>query len=377
MALQYQIVPNALTADPSYRALVVQDVIDTDQTVSGLALKIPQVSESTIKIVIEELANFTEQMLNEGKSVNIAGFARFFHSIPGRLESANSTVQASSVQVQASISTPVEQRVRTQVSLSRLPFIERVPSMSSILDASGKQNFLGTLLTIRGDGLDFDSNSNSQGVFVSNTHTNTVYRMSTYASVTNTQVIGLNDFISTPIVDQYNEFDIGVRVRYTPNGTLRFGNHRYPSRYTRHVTDDDDVIDNNHIFFTHFEGQDLDSVTVSDISYDNRNVGVYDYRISVKTDLAGVIRPESTLEFTVTSQDNTVKTHTLACYDGEIPVTTFVLDDLALGNREIDDEILSLTLTISNISEFWKAINFSYGGKITEVLQWTVIPPAP
>lgn len=378
MPLQYQIVPNALTSEPSYRALVNQDVIDAEQVISDLELRIPHVGNSTIRTVIDELAKYTEEMLIQGHSVSIAGYVRFFHSIPGRLESADSTVSSDSVQVQSAISTPMEQRVRTSVSLQRLPFVEKVPSLSSIVDASGKQNYLGSLLTIKGDGLDFDQQASSQGVFVTNTHSNAVNRMSTYASVTNTQVIGLNDFITTPVTTQYNEFMIEARVRYTPNGSLRFGNYRYPSRYIRHVTDDEDVFDNADIFYTHFEGSDFNPVAIDSVTYDNQNAGVYDFTLSIKTDLAGIIRPESRLSITAISSDGGETDFSFACYEGETPVTTFVLDPLSLGNRNADDEITNIVLTIANIAEFWRAINFAYGGKIDEVIQWTMIPtPIP
>lgn len=134
------------------------------------------------------------------------------------------------------------------MSLSRQPYVERTPVLSSVVDANGQQNFLGVIITIKGDGLGFTSSDNFQGIFIEKTSDNSRQRMSVYASVTNGQVVGLNDMVTTPIDGPENEFLITAKVRYTPNGNLRTGVYGVPSRYTRQLSMNAGVLDDPSIF---------------------------------------------------------------------------------------------------------------------------------
>lgn len=374
MSLQYQIVPNALTSEPSYRSTVIQNIIDTQQVIDDLSLRMPHLTKSTLSSVIEELSIYTREMLTAGHSINITGFVRFFHSIPGRLNTPDSSVTASSVQVQTSISTVIEQFVKNNISLQQLPFVEKTPSISSITDSQGRQNYLGDLLVIKGNLLDFDENSSDQGIFVDNTYDDSQSRMSIYATVTNTQVIGMNNFITTPITNEHNEFKISVKAKYTPNGTTREAQYRYPSRYARHLTDTSGTIDNPNIYYSKYEG-DFNGASFTSITYDNAVTGNYSFELAAITDLAGEIRPDSQITFTVSFVDTdnlltpgkTVKqSFTFFCYENEIPVTSFTLDGLSIDNANIDNKVTSLTIQVPNIEKLWKVINFNYGGEIDE-----------
>jgi nucleoid DNA-binding protein len=248
MPLNYRVVPNALTVEPSYRADVLQDVLSLDDVSTQVAISLPQVGKGTIELVISSLRSVIINELSSGRSVNLEGFVRFFPSIPGRLDSPTSTTTVDNVQINSSISTAFEQETKIGMSLSKQPYVERVPVISSIVDASGANNFLGTILTIKGDGLNFSPVDETQGIFIKKTQDDTEVSMSIYASITNGQVVGLNDMITEPISTAGNEFQISARVRYTVNGNLRTGTYLVPSRYTRGITDTDGTPDDNSIF---------------------------------------------------------------------------------------------------------------------------------
>ena len=179
MPLNYRVIPNALTVEPSYRADVLQQVTSLDEVIEQVAVSLPQVGSGTIGLVIEALRNTIADELNSGRSVNLEGFVRFFPSIPGRLDSPDSTTTVDNVQINCSISTAFESSAKIGMSLSRQPYTERVPVISSIIDASGRSNYLGTILTLKGDGLNFTQADELQGVFVTKTQDDTASRMTT------------------------------------------------------------------------------------------------------------------------------------------------------------------------------------------------------
>jgi hypothetical protein len=375
MSLEYRIIPNPLTVEPSYRSEVIQNIVTLDQVIVDLSLLLPQVGAGTIALVINGLKDVIESKLTEGYSVSLDDFARFFHSIPGRLDTPDSTVTSSAVQVNAAISTSIEGRVRDSISLSRIPFQEKTPSIALISEAGGKNNFLGQMMVLKGSGLDFDSTKSDEGVFFVNTHTGTGVRPSQYALVTNTQVIALNDVVTTPVATQYNEFLIDARVRYTPNGSLRTGTSSTPTRYYRQVVDDDGNIDNNVLFYSNYSGTEYDSTTVDDITYDNSYAGNYQFSISMTTDLSGVIREDSRLSVTVVDQMHDVTwPFIFDMFDGSAYVTSITLDALSIQNDNADDEIQQIVLSIPDIANFWKNINFQYRGSIQEQVYWQYIP---
>lgn len=367
MPLTYSVVPNALTTPPSFRASPeYSDVIDLEQMIKDLALRNPGIGSGVVSMVMSSLAQYIDDMLSEGKSVNWDGFLRFFHSIPGRLE-ADESALSSAVQVQCSVSTPFEQGIRQRVSLSRMPFIQRTPSIASVVDNGG-------ILTLRGDGLDFDSSADNQGVFITNSYSGTSTRMTVYAVVTNTQVIGLSDFLASAVTTRYNEFLISAKARYTTNGSLRTGQYGNPLRSLRKITDDDDVIDDANVFYHKLDGVDISPLTVG-AAYDNHLSGTVRFTLKARTDLSGLIRPESQIAFTVVNEESQSLDFLFSCYDNGTPVTSFTLSPLSLGNDAGDDEITSLTLTVSDIAEFWKVINVGYGGEIVETVEWVVVVP--
>lgn len=380
MPLEYRIIPNPLTSEPSFRADVLQNIVTLKDITTELSIILPQVGFGTIELVINSLKSVVEAKLTDGYSVSLDDFVRFYHSIPGRLDSSDATVSSSSVQINTAISTSIGGRVSDSISLSRVPFQEKSPSISSVTEAGGLRNFLGQMMVLKGNGLDFDPTRSDEGIFFVNTHTNAGVKPTQYALVTNTQVIALNDVVTSPIANQYNEFLIGARVRYTANGSLRTGEYLSPTRYYRQVVDDEDVIDNNVLFYSKYSGVEYDSAAVSDITYDNRYAGNYHFSIVVSTDTPGEIRDDSRLSVTVIDEMNDVSwpfTFDVLQSPG-VYISSLTLDALSIQNDNADDNITEIVLSIPDLANFWKNVNFQYRGLIKENVYWQYIPvPAP
>jgi hypothetical protein len=367
--LMYRIITNPLT----------QDVMDTEQVVAELGIRYPSVGESNISTVIDGLAKLVEEKLVEGKSINLADFVRFFPSLPGRLDTPDESVFASSLRINSAVSSPMVNRIQEGVSLSRQPYQERSPSVSSVVESGGRSNYLGSLLSIKGDGLDADTTSTSQGVFLVNTHSGTSSRVTSYASATNGGIVCLNDVVTAAATDQYAEYDLQCKVRYTSNGSLRTGVYSVPLRVFRAIHDDEDVFDNDKMFYSYYDGSNVDGATASAVTYDNSTGGVWNFSIRIRTLLSGEIRPDSQLVILVTdiNDANTEYEFLVPCYSGGSIITSYAMTAMSLLNVAGDDNITDFTIGFSDLALLWNVVNFRYYGEMIEYVQWTYTPPAP
>lgn len=377
--LNYRMVPNYLTSTLSYRADVIQNSISINSIIPEIHLRLPSIDAVTISTVVDALRNTVTEMVGRGESPSIDGFVRFYPSIPGSFLSSEDQASVNQVRINATVSSALESQAKSDLSLSKQPYFERVPVISSIMDASGRMNYLGSIITFEGDGLDFDKTDTAQGVFVSNTSTGVSYGMLVYASVTNGKIIGLNDFVVSAIADGKNEFLSEVRVRYTPKGSLRTGQYSVPTRYLRGILSTDGSFDNDQIFNI-YEGQSLSSgghLTGVNFASANDEGEFYDFSISISTGLSGDIRPDSTLDFTFLASDGQSKTHTVQCYDQSgNQINSYEFEGLSISDNDGSNTISGISITFDDVADFFGRLNFVYRGMITEVIRfsYTAIP---
>jgi hypothetical protein len=246
-------VPNPLTSTPSYRAEVVQNIIDKDTLMDEMVLRLPNVPKDTIASVLDTLESTVATNLSNGNSVLLYGFIKLFPSIMGRYDSPDELVDSDSVQVKVSVSTKLEAIVKASLSLSKTPYQKKTPSITYVEEAEKRSNFLGRLLTIKGSNLGFDFTDLSQGVFLAPTETLEEFRVYPYGYVSDTRVVALNESTDDYVTTLDNEYLLNIKVRYTPSGALRTGIADIPLRLGRSITDTAGVIVDTGIFNSYLE----------------------------------------------------------------------------------------------------------------------------
>jgi hypothetical protein len=234
--LKYRMVVNRLTREPSYRADVLQTTVSQDVIISEMNMLMPVLDTETLQSVIEVFKNVILTKLSDGNSVLLPNFIKISPSITGRFELPTDSATIDNVQFNANVSSSFEQQVKADLSLTKQPYIEKSPSISSVMDATGYTNYLGELLTIRGSNLSFNQDGNREGVSMTNTYSEDKTIFTIFASITDTRIIFLASELMSS-VENYNEYTLEVATRYTQNGSLRTAVYAIPLRRMLEITD--------------------------------------------------------------------------------------------------------------------------------------------
>lgn len=234
--LKYRLVVNRLTREPSYRADVLQTTISQDTIISNMNMLLPVLDTETLQSVLEVFKNVVSTELSEGNSILLPNFIKISPSITGRFDLPTDSATNENVQLNANISSSFEQQVKANLSITKQPYIEKSPSISSVTDANNYSNYLGELLTIRGSNLSFNQDGNKEGVFIQNTYTENKTNVTIFASITDTKIICLASELAGSVEEQ-NEYTLEVSTRYTKNGSLRTANYAIPLRRTLEIAD--------------------------------------------------------------------------------------------------------------------------------------------
>ena len=68
MPVIYRMVPNSLTKEPSYRADVIQEVVEYEELIDDISLRVPNVDRGTILNVLSTLRTVVAEKLIDGKT---------------------------------------------------------------------------------------------------------------------------------------------------------------------------------------------------------------------------------------------------------------------------------------------------------------------
>lgn len=376
MSLEYRMLPNNLVPN-SFRADVVHRVVDTDEIVREVALRVPSIDASLVRVVVDVLRDTMLSLVSEGKSPKLDGFLRIFPSIPGNYGSSVVEAEVGSVRINSMVSTNFERVVKGALSLSRVSYVERVPIVTLVV-GTNRRNYLGDILIITGDGLLFFGGDSLQGVFVINTNTHEEARMVSYARVTNGQIIGLNNLVSS-VATGANEYIVNVRARYTSGGSLRNGGYVVPVRCKRRIVSVDGAFDDDAVFDM-YDGVKIVGGRLSGVSYENPSDEgeVYNFALTIEPRVSGDIGEDSLLRFVIADLfgDSEV-VYLRDCYDESgNPVSEFVFSGLDIVDDDGNNSILEITIALDDVELFYNSVADIYRGSITEVVElfYTNIP---
>lgn len=96
----------------------------------------------------------------------------------------------------------------------------------------------------------------------------------------------------------------------------------------------------------------------------------YDFTIKLTTNLSGLIRTDSILQFEITGSNGSTYTTSTQCYQDGVLITSKELTGLLLPNNDGDNTISDMTLEFDYLDAVWRTINFTYGGSMSERIQY-------
>ncbi|MEQ9437546.1 MAG: DNA-binding domain-containing protein [Cyclobacteriaceae bacterium] len=171
MAIQYYLIDNPLTADPTdYMAVVTTGKSKTlDDLVETIHYKYTKLSESDIKGVLEEFLSAVDFWIREGKSINTPLF-NLLPSISGVFYNSDENFDPGKHQLNLNLN-PGKQLSKTaqKVTLERVVAPEHSPIITDFLDVASNsrrsQLTPNSPVRIIGDKLKYDNSDAQQGIF--------------------------------------------------------------------------------------------------------------------------------------------------------------------------------------------------------------------
>lgn len=228
--LQYYFQRNPLLSELGYTARVITESIGTEAIANAINAKNPTTSIETVKTFIADFREVVTDNLANGKRVNIDDFMRFVPSIVGNYPTPTSTVSKSDVQVNCVASSNLIDDVRSEILFSRQPYIEKRPVVAQFTSSTAYHGYLSGIISLKGNYLEFDTSVEDEGVFIKNTNTEVENQAYEFAVITDGSIIMNIPTLTDPIENGYREYEVYVRTRYTPTGTLREAKYPLPVR---------------------------------------------------------------------------------------------------------------------------------------------------
>lgn len=366
MSLPYQLKNNMLTPTPTYSALAKPNVsINDDELARLFNIANPSMSVTSVLSYIAGFREIVQQQLILGNSITLLNFIRIFPSIRGKLETPDDSVGKDDLEINSVIAREMVSTVRNEISLTRLPYTEKVPSISFHSDAGGWYNLLGNLETLSGAMMQFDASDPLQGVFLKNKFTAVVDKPTEYAINTMGRNVFNTPVISTPTEGRENEFEISLSTRYTSNGTYRTGTYSRPVRTGKVVTTAElGQVAPTGPFYSSYDipGQDGNDLSAATYSAPG---DVYKFYIKCNPTVAGIITETDPMEFLVGVWDdsnNIIESDIVTVLPSpnaqQINISCVIPGNNGVGN------ITSIELWLDSLRNLGTLANQYYGGEI-------------
>ena len=173
MSIKYALFENHLTTDPSDYAAQVQvtDSVDLDAIAQRMIDQGSTVTKADILAVLEDVIKASEGYLLDGFRVNFGGLCDLYPRLRGVFDGITDSYDPARhrVDVGASPGIRVRNTVRDNATIEKVETIKKAPALLEYFDlASGEINgtvTAGTIGTINGHRLKFDSGAADEGVY--------------------------------------------------------------------------------------------------------------------------------------------------------------------------------------------------------------------
>ncbi len=226
MPITYKIVENLLTQPPSYGGIPLSlDVLDSEDMADLIHAKNPTITPALAESVLLSLLDIVQQQLLDGNNVTLENFVSFYLTIRVKLDNPNDTIRPEQFHVNASIQSEMKADIEALATYSREDYSTKTPVIVSVYDTNTLiVNWIreGFGHRVYGDFLGFDIDDSAQGLFLDSPAGN-ILKQNQFSYHKNKNIIftPVLDSVLGPACEASVEYDLTVKVRYTPDGTLR------------------------------------------------------------------------------------------------------------------------------------------------------------
>jgi len=354
MAVQWKPVINRLTTPTSYSAKVIGgEIVDIEELANQINLNNPNYPTNIIKDIIE--ASYTEiaNYLAEGRPVTLEGLVFFKLSIMKRLDTINDTINNDDLQVRINPSQPLELSVRQKATIHRVDPSAIAPNIISIQDTNtGYRNYLNanSILDIQGANLKFDITDNTQGLFIRNTANDATTHATHYGQNTASTILVIPT-IPVNTADWQVEYNLAVKARYTPTGTLRVGESPIPLRSLINITTATDYPQG---ILTGGPIQSTPFANITAFAYEGSGASLSDWTVRIQCVVNG-----QALRLNIIDSENIESPPVTVTTDSTIELHRVNQSGTAVG---------VVTLEITDFNKLYKLTKLSYAGILVEVV---------
>lgn len=231
MSINYALYKNHLTSDPrDCMALVqIKGSADLEDIIDRMSELGTTVTRTDIVAVVEDTIRATESLLLDGFRVNLGGLVQLFPSIKGVFESTTDTFDKSRhrLHISALPGTRLKKKVSSNATVEKTKGAKTVPVPLEYIDIASESSDStitpGSIGTINGNSLNYDSQKDDEGIFFINTENGTSSKVSIIQKNKPSQLV----FQIPDSLTSGETYSLEVRTRYSGESKLREGSLEY------------------------------------------------------------------------------------------------------------------------------------------------------
>lgn len=242
MAVDYNVIENALTSPPTFKCVVApKTTLNYDEVAIQINLHNPTIPATTARTVLEAFRAEVKLQLLAGNTVKLANFVSFSSSMSGRLDVATDPLPIEPLRINGKISSTLMEECKTEASYNRLGYPTKAPSVVDEFDTNtGIHNLIraGFGMQVQGKYIGFDQTDSLQGIFLTATDVG-----ANVARQTNISLAEPSRAIAVAVLPTFSEqnsveMKLSVATKYTVNGSIRATDY---SKYIRTINEVDNT----------------------------------------------------------------------------------------------------------------------------------------